>query len=52
MLSGIFEEAFTRISDYIVHWGYQPSRQDYIVVLKTADVAVSTAEHEFFGVSM
>ena len=48
----IFEEAFARISDHIVHWGYQETRQDYIEVLKAADVAVSTAEHEFFGVSM
>ena len=52
LILGIFEEAFTRISCHILHWGYQKSRQDYVDVLKTADVAVSTAEHEFFGVSM
>ncbi|XP_078377425.1 tRNA-queuosine alpha-mannosyltransferase-like isoform X2 [Oculina patagonica] len=49
---GIFEEAFTRIKDHVLHWGYQESRQDYINILKAADVAVSTAQHEFFGVSM
>ncbi|XP_029194975.2 glycosyltransferase-like domain-containing protein 1 isoform X2 [Acropora millepora] len=49
---GVFHEAYTRISDHILHWGYQQTRQEYIAVLKTADVAVSTAEHEFFGVSM
>lgn len=49
---GVFEEAWTRIHDHIVHWGYQESRQEYISILKAADVAVSTAEHEFFGVSM
>ena len=48
----IFEEAFSCIREHIVHWGYQQSRQEYVNVLKNADVAVSTAEHEFFGVSM
>ena len=48
----IFEEAFSWIREHIVHWGYQQSRQEYVNVLKNADVAVSTAEHEFFGVSM
>jgi len=51
-LQDIFEEAFTRIRDHILHWGYQESRQDYIAILRAADVAVSTAQHEFFGVSM
>nr|XP_058958911.1 glycosyltransferase-like domain-containing protein 1 [Pocillopora verrucosa] len=49
---GIFEEACRRIHDHILHWGYQESRKVYISILKAADVAVSTAEHEFFGVSM
>lgn len=48
----IFEEAFSCIREHIVHWGYQQTRQEYVNVLKNADVAVSTAEHEFFGVSM
>ena len=48
----IFEEAFSCIREHIAHWGYQQSRQEYVNVLKNADVAVSTAEHEFFGVSM
>ncbi|XP_073236065.1 tRNA-queuosine alpha-mannosyltransferase-like isoform X2 [Porites lutea] len=48
----IFEEAFSCIREHIVHWGYQQSCQEYVNVLKNADVAVSTAEHEFFGVSM
>lgn len=48
----IFEEVFSCLREHIVHWGYQQSRQEYVNVLKNADVAVSTAEHEFFGVSM
>ncbi|KAK2570049.1 Glycosyltransferase-like domain-containing protein 1, partial [Acropora cervicornis] len=35
--------AYTRISDHILHWGYQQTRQEYIAVLKTADVAVLEA---------
>lgn len=49
-------EVFTRAKkDYasiIDHWGYQPTRQDYINALQNADVVVSTAIHEFFGISM
>ena len=48
----IFEESFSSLREHIVNWSYQQSRQEYVNVLKNADVAVSTAEHEFFGVSM
>ena len=48
----IFDEARERFADRIEHWGYQPSRSTYEDALRDADVIVSTAEHEFFGVSV
>ena len=38
--------------DHIEHWGYRKSRSDYLAVLRDTDVVVSTAQHEFFGVSI
>jgi len=48
----IFEQARERWSDRIERWGYQQSRTDYIAALQESDIAVSTADHEFFGIGM
>lgn len=48
----VFEEAKEMLSSHIDHWGWQATREDYRAVLSQADVAVSTAAHEFFGISM
>ncbi|MGE5294733.1 MAG: DUF3524 domain-containing protein [Solirubrobacterales bacterium] len=48
-------EAFPRarelFADHIDRWGYQQKRADYEAALLEADVFVSTAKHEFFGLS-
>lgn len=48
----VFERARQRLSDRIVAWGFQPSREEYVRVVANCDVVVSTAYHEFFGVSI
>jgi glycosyltransferase involved in cell wall biosynthesis len=38
--------------DKIDRWGYQESRREYESALADADVVISTAVHEFFGISV
>ncbi len=47
-----FETICVEFADDIVRWGFQPSREDYLAALGEADVAISTASHEFFGIGM
>ncbi len=47
-----FLEARRRLAHRIEHWGYLPSRQDYLDLLQRADLVISTAAHEFFGISI
>ena len=45
----VFEKAETDFAENIINWGYKDKRADYLEILSSADIAVSTADHEFFG---
>jgi len=47
-----FGTAEREFADQIDHWGYLESSEDYRAALAAADVVVSTAEHEFFGIAV
>ncbi len=46
-----FDAARERFRDQIDHWGYLADRDRYLEALASADLYVSTAHHEFFGIS-
>lgn len=48
----VFEEARDRFAGRIRRWGYLETRDEYVAALLECDVAVSTANHEFFGISI
>ncbi|MEJ2058520.1 MAG: DUF3524 domain-containing protein, partial [Desulfofustis sp.] len=47
-----FDEAQDRLNERIVHWGYIHDRKRYYRRLVEGDIVVSTAMHEFFGMSV
>ena len=47
-----FTAAQHRLADQIVHFGYAADARDYAHLLHRADLVLSTAQHEFFGISM
>ena len=48
----IFDEAQERLKEHIVQFGYAESRQEYLDALTQCDIVISTAQHEFFGISV
>ncbi|MFW6158005.1 MAG: tRNA-queuosine alpha-mannosyltransferase domain-containing protein [Planctomycetota bacterium] len=48
----VFDRAQTEFAGRIDRWGYQEGRAAYERALAEADVVVSTALHEFFGISI
>ncbi len=47
-----FVQARTRFAAQIVHWGYAESLPAYHALLHAADLVISTAVHEFFGIAV
>ena len=40
------------LGERLVHCGYLPERADYLALLSAADIALSTARHEFQGIAV
>lgn len=47
-----FEIASTKLQNEIIHFGYAESRNRYAELLHQGDLIISTAKHEFFGISV
>ena len=48
----IFFRARERLEGRLEHFGYAESREEYLHILGRSDIVVSTARHEFFGISI
>lgn len=47
-----FDASFQRFADRILHYGYAEDVEEYGKLLHRADIVISTAVHEFFGVTL
>jgi len=48
----IFSVALDKLQHKILHYGYVESRDEYARLLAQGDIVVSTAKHEFYGISV
>ncbi|XP_051937835.1 glycosyltransferase-like domain-containing protein 1, partial [Hippocampus zosterae] len=48
----VFARCRPLLDSHVLHWGFLESRERYLSVLRQADVVLSTARHEFFGVAV
>ena len=48
----IYTTARRRWAERTIHWGYAPTRAAYGALLRRADIVVSTAIQEFFGIGV
>lgn len=48
----VFAEAQRKLAHKIDHFGYVKSRAEYIKQICRADIVISTANHEFYGISV
>lgn len=51
-LAPLFTEARTRLGPAVAHWGRAESRAEYLRIVSTGDIVVSTALQEFFGLAV
>ncbi|MCW9015149.1 MAG: DUF3524 domain-containing protein [Gammaproteobacteria bacterium] len=47
-----FDRAKQEFSQQIDHWGFAETREQYLDILRTSDLVISTALHEFFGIAI
>ena len=47
-----FMEMRERYADRILVWGYRETRAEYLDVLRSGDIALVTAHHDFFGIGV
>ncbi|MDG4476617.1 tRNA-queuosine alpha-mannosyltransferase domain-containing protein [Thiovibrio frasassiensis] len=48
----VFAQAAEILAERIIHFGYAADRREYCRLLCQGDIAVSTANHEFYGIAM
>ncbi len=48
----VFTQVKQTLGERILHFGFVPSRKEYLTLLRQGTVVVSTALHEFFGYSV
>ncbi|GAA3963138.1 tRNA-queuosine alpha-mannosyltransferase domain-containing protein [Allohahella marinimesophila] len=48
----VFDEIYREFSSRVVYWGFLASREEYDRLLGSADIVISTAIHDFQGLSM
>jgi glycosyltransferase involved in cell wall biosynthesis len=48
----VFDRARQLLGGRVEHWGMAETREEYAALLARAQIVVSTARHEFFGVSV
>ena len=48
----VFAELESRLGQSLEHLGFFPEHRDYLRALRDADIVLSTARHEFFGVAV
>lgn len=51
-MAPLFRKARNEFSDQIKNWGWEEKRSNYLKLLRNADLVVSTARHEFFGIGI